>query len=120
MASPLSLRASYQDWVALVCAVLLFVAPWILGFSGDVAATRAAWITGVVVALFAAAALVQFAEWEEWVNGLLGVWMIVAPWIVGFATVGVAVAAFVVLGIVVLAAAASELWQVHHPQAMAH
>lgn len=120
MASQKALPAHAQDWVNLVCAVLLFVSPWILAFSGDAAATRAAWITGVVVAVFAVAALMQFAEWEEWISGLLGVWMIVAPWIVGFATVGLAVAAFVVLGIVVALAAASELWQVHHPQVMAH
>ena len=86
MASQNSLRAHYQDWINLVCAVLLFISPWVLAFSGDVMATRAAWITGVVVAIFAVAALVQFAEWEEWISLLLGVWMIVAPWVVGFST----------------------------------
>ncbi len=120
MASQNPLRAHYQDWITLVCAVLLFISPWILAFSGDVTATRAAWITGVVVAIFAVAALVQFAEWEEWVSLLLGVWMIVAPWVVGFSGVGVAVAAFVVLGIVVALASMSEIWQIRHPHAMAH
>jgi len=114
------LRGRYQDWVNLVCAVLLFISPWILAFSGDVMATRAAWISGVVVAIFAVAALVQFAEWEEWVSLLLGVWMIVAPWVVGFPTVGLAVAAFVVLGIVVALASAAEIWQLRHPHVMAH
>ena len=120
MASQMSLRARYQDWINLACAVLLFISPWILVFSGDGTATRAAWITGVAAAVFAVAALVQFAEWEEWVSALLGLWMILAPWIVGFAGVGVAVAAFVVLGIVVLAASASELWRIRHPPVMAH
>ena len=120
MASQKALPAHAQDWVNLVCAVLLFISPWILAFSGDVLATRAAWISGVVVAIFAVAALVQFAEWEEWISALLGVWMIVAPWVVGFSTVGVAVAAFVVLGLVVACASAAELWQIRHPQAMAH
>lgn len=120
MASQNASRAHYQDWINLICAVLLFISPWILAFSGDVMATRAAWISGVVVAIFAVAALVQFAEWEEWVSALLGLWMILAPWIVGFASVGVAVAAFVVLGVVVLAASASELWQIRHPHVMAH
>jgi hypothetical protein len=120
MASQKALPAHAQDWVNLVCAVLLFISPWILAFSGDVMATRAAWITGVVVAIFAVAALMQFAEWEEWISALLGVWMIVAPWVVGFASIGLAVAAFVVLGIVVLAASASELWQIRHPHVMAH
>ena len=120
MASQISLRAHYQDWISLACAVLLFISPWILAFSGDVTATRAAWITGVVVAIFAVAALVQFAEWEEWISLLLGVWMIVAPWVVGFSTLGVAVAAFVVLGLVVAVASAAEIWQIRHPHVMAH
>ena len=120
MASQNLLRGRYQDWINLVCAVLLFISPWILAFSGDVTATRAAWISGVVVAIFAVAALVQFAEWEEWVSLLLGVWMIVAPWVLGFSSVGVAVAAFVVLGLVVAIASAAEIWQIRHPHVMAH
>jgi hypothetical protein len=120
MASQNAMRAHVQDWVNLVCAVLLFISPWVLAFSGDVTATRAAWITGVVVAIFAVAALVQFAEWEEWISALLGLWMIVAPWIVGFSALGVAVAAFVVLGIVVALASAAEIWQIRHPHVMAH
>jgi hypothetical protein len=119
MASHIALRERYQDWINLVCAVLLCISPWILAFSGDVTATRAAWITGVVVAIFAVAALVQFAEWQEWISGLLGLWMIVAAWVVGFSGVGLAVAAFVVLGVVVLAASASELWRIRHPHVMA-
>jgi hypothetical protein len=120
MASQKALPAHAQDWINLVCAVLMFISPWILAFSGDAMATRAAWITGVVAAIFAVAALVQFAEWEEWISLLLGVWMIVAPWIVGFSTVGAAVAAFVVLGIVVALASVSEIWQIRHPHVMAH
>jgi hypothetical protein len=120
MASQTSLRTLYQDWVNLACAVLLFISPWVLRFSGDDMAARAAWITGVVVAIFAVAALVRFAEWEEWISLLLGVWMIVAPWVVGFSAIGVAVAAFVVLGIVVALASVSEIWQIRHPHAMAH
>jgi cellulose synthase/poly-beta-1,6-N-acetylglucosamine synthase-like glycosyltransferase len=120
MASQVSLRARYQDLVNLVCAVLLFVSPWILRFSGDDMAARAAWITGVVVAIFAVAALVRFAEWEEWISLLLGVWMIIAPWVVNFSTISHAVAAFVILGIVVALASVSEIWQIRHPHAMAH
>ena len=120
MASQNALRGRYQDLVNLACGVLLFISPWVLRFSGDMMATRSAWITGVVVAIFAVAALVQFAEWEEWISLLLGVWMIAAPWVVSFSTVGVAVAAFVILGIVVALASMSEIWQVRHPQAMAH
>jgi hypothetical protein len=120
MASQKALPAHAQDWINLVCAVLLFISPWVLGFSGDVMAARGAWVTGVIAAIFSVAALMQFAEWEEWISALLGVWMIVAPWVVGFASIGLAVAAFVILGIIVALAAISEIWQIRHPHVMAH
>lgn len=108
-----------QDWIGLACAVVLFVSPWIFGFSAEMMAARTAWISAIVIGVLTIAALVQFAEWEEWVTMILGLWLIVAPWIVGFASVGHALAAFVVLGVIVALASLSELWQVHHPTAMA-
>ncbi|HEX9159568.1 MAG TPA: SPW repeat protein, partial [Rhizomicrobium sp.] len=32
-----------QDWINLVCGVLLFVSPWVLSFTGDLMAARTAW-----------------------------------------------------------------------------
>ena len=63
-----------------VCGVLLFISPWGLGFAGDMAAARTAWVGGVVIAVMGIAALVQFAEWEDWVALIAGVLMIIAPW----------------------------------------
>ena len=76
---------SVQDWVNLVCGVLLFISPWVLGFSGDMMAARTAWVGGIVIAVMAIAALVQFAEWEDWVALIAGVLMIISPWVLGFA-----------------------------------
>jgi hypothetical protein len=50
---------------------------------------------------------------------ILGLWLIVAPWIMGFASISAALATFVTLGIVVAVTSVSELWQVHYPAAMA-
>ena len=61
-----------QDWISLVCGALLFISPWALGFVGDLAAARTAWVGGIVIAALAIAALVQFAEWEEWVTLVVG------------------------------------------------
>jgi uncharacterized membrane protein HdeD (DUF308 family) len=107
------------DWICLVCGALLFVSPWALGFAGHAAAAWTAWASGIVAGVLAIAALSRFAEWEEWLQIVVGLWMIVAPWVVGFATIKAAVIAFVVLGIVVALSAVSELWAVHHPTAMA-
>ncbi|HEY1943248.1 MAG TPA: SPW repeat protein [Roseiarcus sp.] len=106
-----------QDWISLLCAVVLFFSPWLFGFVSDQTASRTAWISAIVIGIISIAAIVQFAEWEEWGAMILGLWLIVAPWIVGFSAVSHAVASFVVLGIIVAVASISELWQVHHPTA---
>ena len=108
-----------QDWINLVCGVLLFISPWALGFSGDMVPARTAWVGGIVIFVMAILALVQFAEWEEWIALIAGVAMIVAPWVLGFAALHTAVWAFVVLGVIVALAAISEIWTVHNPTATA-
>ena len=119
MAMEISWRKSVQDWINLVCGVLLFVSPWALGFSGDMAAARTAWVGGVVIAVMGIAALVQFAEWEDWVALIAGVLTIISPWVLRFAAIHHAVWAFVVLGLIVALASISEIWIVHHPAATA-
>src|SRR5208337_869745 len=107
-----------QDWINLVCGALLFISPWVLGFSGDMMAARTAWVGGIVIAVMAIAALVQFAEWEDWIALIAGVLMIVSPWALGFAAMQYAVWTFVVLGLIVAVASISEIWMVHNPPAM--
>ncbi len=37
---------SVQDWIMLVCGVLLFIAPWAMGFFDDTSAARTAGSAG--------------------------------------------------------------------------
>ena len=105
-----------QDWINLVCGVLLFISPWALGFAGDLMAARTAWVGGIVIFVMAIAALVQFAEWEEWVDAHRRPgWSSISPWVLGFAAVHHALVACVVLGIIVALSSISEIWAVHHP-----
>jgi uncharacterized membrane protein HdeD (DUF308 family) len=108
-----------QDWINLVCGVLLFVSPWALGFSGDPMAARTAWIGGVIIFFMGLVALMQFAEWEEWVALIVGALVIVAPWVLGFAAIHAAMWSCVVLGVIVGLSSISEIWAVHHPAAIA-
>ena len=122
MANSASLRGgekNVQDLINLICGVLLFVSPWALGFSGDLMAARTAWAGGAIVFIMGVAALVQFVEWEEWVALIVGALVIIAPWILRFATVHVAMWSCVVLGAIVVLSSISEIWAVHHPEAIA-
>ena len=103
-----------QDIVNLVLAVCLFVSPWVLGFIGENRAAMNAWIFGAALAALAVAALAAFAEGEEWVTGIVGVWLIIAPWAVGFATNMAAMWTHLVLGVLVVAASGWAVWEYRH------
>lgn len=75
----------WQDWVNLALGAWLFVSPWVLGYAGHAAPAWNSWILGIVVVAVAAAALIRFAVWEEWLNAICGLWLLVAPWVMGFA-----------------------------------
>jgi hypothetical protein len=108
-----------QDWINLICDVLLFVSPWALGFSGELMAARTAWVGSVIIFVMGVAARVQFVEWEEWVALIVGALVIIAPWILRFAAVHVAMWSYVVLGAIVGLSSVSEIWSVHRLAAIA-
>src|SRR3974390_2389681 len=112
---------SVLDLYNLVLALLLFVSPWFLARASGTAVVdlRA---SGAAIALLSLVAMFAYASWQEWANLLLGIWLIVSPWLLGFAHtramhysigVGVAVAFF----------SALELWLVYdaaHAEPAAH
>lgn len=98
------------DVANIVVGICLALTPWVLGFAAETAASWNAWIVGAAIALIAIGALVAFAEWEEWVNLILGIWAVVSPWVLGFADITAAVYAHVIAGLVVAVLAALELW----------
>lgn len=103
-------RNKGQDWANLVLAVVLFISPWVVGFAPVVAAAWNAWVVGVVIAALAIAALTAFAVWEEWISLLLGLWLIVSPWVLGFSPDKGAMWTHVILGVVAAAISAWSLW----------
>jgi hypothetical protein len=105
----------FQDWINLILGALLFISPWLLGFADQTMAAWNAWIAGAVVVALSIAALVRFAEWEEWVNIVVGLWILISPWVLGFAGINTARWTCVILGIVIAAMAAWEAWTTRHP-----
>jgi hypothetical protein len=99
------------DVLNLLLGALLFVSPWIFGFAAG-AETQNAIISGIIIAVLSIAALAAFAEWEEWLNLIVGLWVLVSPWILGMA--GTAMTVHVIIGAIVAIIAAVELWMTHH------
>lgn len=93
----------WQDWANLAVSLWLFVSPWVLGYDALRSAAWNSWIVGLVVAAVSVSALVLFAAWQEWVNVIMGVWLLVSPWVMGFASMDNAAALWnhVAVGLVV-------------------
>jgi hypothetical protein len=109
------LARQWPDIVNLVLGVWLVLSPWALGFVAETRPTWNAWILGVIIAVAAIAALFAFQEWEEWVNAVLGLWLIVSPWVLGYsAMVAAAMWNQVVVGLIVAALAAWAIWDARH------
>ncbi len=111
----LSSVSRLQDRLNLMIGVLLFFSPWVLGYTDLTAATLNAWICGVVISGTAVAALIALKEWEQWHGIALGGWIVIAPWVLGFAPITSVAVAHVMLGILLIASEYWEIWQVRHP-----
>lgn len=103
-------RESLTDAANLLLGVVLFLSPSLFGFVPEVAASWNAWLSGAAIAVLAIAALAIFAEWEEWLNLVVGVWVAVSPWLLGFSAHATAMRVHLVIGVIVALVAAARLW----------
>ena len=86
-----------QDWALVVLAIWLFISPWVLHFgsaavigatggtaSGVGHAAWNAWILGIILFLVAISAVSRLQVNQEWIALVLGAWIFIAPWALGF------------------------------------
>jgi hypothetical protein len=69
-------------------------------------------VSGAAIAILSLAAIIAFSKWEEWINLLLGFWLIVSPWVLGFPHTS-AMHFSIAAGAAVAFLAALELWLVY-------
>ena len=106
---------NWQDWLDMVAGLWLAISPWILDFAdSDPAATRNALIVGIVIAVLSALTFLAYHIIEEWIAVILGLWLIVSPWVLSASGNGVVVADFVIVGGIVLALSGYEIWAARH------
>jgi SPW repeat len=107
---------SVLDLYNVALAALLFASPWLFRLTNGTARMDF-WISGVAIVAISLAAIVAFANWEEWANLLFGIWLIASPWILGFAHAR-AMHFAVAIGALVAFMAVLELWLMYekaHP-----
>jgi hypothetical protein len=105
--------AKLCDVANLILGMILFFSPWLFDLSIG-AQWQIASMIGGAIAVLSIAALAAFAIWEEWLNLAAGLALIVSPWVLGFQDSD-AMTIDVLIGIVVAALAAFEVWLTHGP-----
>jgi len=99
---------SALDLYNVVLAAVLFAAPWLFRLTNGTARVDF-WLCSAAVVALSLAAIFAYANWEEWVNFLVGIWLIASPWILGFSQVR-AMHFAIAIGALVVFMAMLELW----------
>jgi hypothetical protein len=98
------------NWWMVVVGIALTAAPFLLGFTAISAALWNSVIVGVAVILLAAASALTDSETAvkamDWINATLGLWLVLSPFILGYATVTAALWTSIVAGVLILVLAA--------------
>ena len=101
-----SMPEGWEDWTTLVIGLWLFASPWILRVDDPEAAENFL-VVGTLVITFELVTFYTLRVWEEWINIVLGLWLIASSFAIsGFA----AVANAVVCGALLLAVSLYEMW----------
>jgi hypothetical protein len=95
----------WASWTNFVFGIWLIIAPWVLGygaFSGKAAAEDV--ILGIAVLCVAiwSVAVRPGNTSAAWVNVALGIWVIIAPWVLQYSAAPRAVGNDVILGILIV------------------
>jgi len=86
----------------VLAGIWLLISPWVLAFNGLGNATSNNVILGIVIGVLAACrATGALPAWASWVNLILGLWVIISPWALGFSSNGTATSNDVIFGIIV-------------------
>jgi len=102
----------WQDWANLILGAWIFVSPWFMSYGGTTAALNA-YVMGGGIVVFALIAAYMPKAWEEIINMLLGVWLVVSPFVLGFSASTVIALHTVVVGIL---ATAFAIWAMSNEQ----
>ena len=80
----------WEDWLGIALGAWLLMSPWALGFSDQSAATMNALVMGTILVLEELLELGVHETIEEWIDLVAGLWLMISPVALGFASQAVA------------------------------
>jgi hypothetical protein len=99
---------AWEDWATLLLGLWLWVSPAVIGFN-DPAATPHLFAVGFLVIACELFAFYFLRTWEEWINIVLGLWVILAA--VSLFSTRSAKTDAIVTGVLLIALSFYEMWE---------
>jgi hypothetical protein len=105
-------RQSPLDVYKLVFGAILFFSPWLFAFRYEPARVDT-WTAGALLIGCSIGALVAYNDRKELLMIIIGAWVLMSPWILGYPHAA-AMKMHIGIGLLVAYFAAFELWLVHY------
>lgn len=106
-----TIHRSWEDWLGMALGLAIALSPWAAGDNVGHAAVWNAALVGAAVFFLAELGYVALRRWEEIGQILLGLWLVLSPYIFGYFNAGSLRFWHSTLGGLVILLAALELWQ---------
>ena len=98
-----------EDWLGIALGVWMLVSPWALGYSAESAASMNALFLGCILIFLELLNLDAHEDLEEKLDIVAGLWLVAAPFLLGFSSAFAAAANAMAVGALTIAFAAWAL-----------
>lgn len=90
MSKARSAASGWKDSIELIVGLWLLVSPLVLGFFSNPSASMITIAVATVVFFVSQLGIANQQPWEEWVNLIAAIILVISPWLFGYASVVVA------------------------------
>jgi hypothetical protein len=115
-------EARYASGLNVLLGIWVIVAPFVLTFTGTSAALWNDIIVGAAVLILGLVRLnnMRTTMWASWINLVLGIWLVIGPYVLTYSDITNARWNDIAVGIAVAILAAFSLFSTHQAQALPH
>ncbi len=102
---------SWEDWLVMALGVVIALSPWLAEESASRVVVWNSVLVGVLVFFVAQLEYVMLQRWEETCELVLGLWLVVSPYVLGYSGAGTLRFWHAAIGGLIVLIAVLELWQ---------
>ncbi len=92
----------WASGINILAGLWVLISPWLFHYNTD---TTAMWISVVVGVVIAILAAIRFSGngpvGLSWINLILGIWVIISPWVIGYSANSSAMWDHIIVGIII-------------------